>query len=75
MMASVDVCGYTDRYSTSDGCTCANASDTFCGTPLESLGVDACGDESRGGLSEEAVGEGAAEEDEGFDDVVGVVQL
>lgn len=72
MMASVDVCGYTDRYSTSDGCTCSNASDTFCGTPLESLGVD---DESRGGLSDEAVGEGADDEDEKFDDAVGVVQL
>lgn len=47
--------GNRERYSTNDGWTCANASETFCGTELESLGVEAevgaPGDCSRGGVS------------------------
>ena len=50
--------GKRDKYSTRDGWTCANASDTFCGTDdPESLGLDAAvltgGDESRDGVSAE----------------------
>lgn len=52
--------GKRERYSTRDGWTSANASDTFCGTVLVSLGVEAAvvlslGDESRFGESAEVV--------------------
>ena len=57
-IATVEFWGWKDRYSTSDGCTLANASDTFRGIAPESL-VELIawnpGEVSRGGLSAEDV--------------------